>query len=58
MGCEGNYAPSLGSSVKYLRLDRRNQRPLCKHLKTKVTLEGYAVSASAINSSKILEREK
>lgn len=58
MGYEGNYTPTLGSSVKYLRLGRMNHRPLCKHLKAEVTLQGLAVSASVINSSKILERAK
>lgn len=57
-GYEGNYTLTLGSSVNYLRVGRMNQRPLCKHLKAEVTLEGLVVSASAINGSKTLERAK
>lgn len=56
MGHECTYNPSSGSSVKYLRLGRMNQRPLCKHLKAEITFEVLAISASDI--SKILERDK
>lgn len=56
MGHECTYTPSSGSSVKYLRVGRTNQRPLCKHLKAEITFEVLPISASAI--SKILERAK
>lgn len=58
MGFEGNYSPTLGSSIKYPRLGRMNQRPLCKHLKAEVTLEVLAVSSSAINALKIFKETK